>query len=90
MFGIYDGFSVWIVDLMGFGVFYFFGYVISVSFFGKFDVGYLMVIYMMDWVWMICDVIEIFFVVDVDIGFGGIVNVEEIVCVYEVVGVFVI
>lgn len=85
--GIYDGFSARIADPMGFGALYLSGYATSASLLGKPDAGYLTATHMADRVRTICEVVETPVIADADTGFGGIINVEDIVHVYEAAGI---
>ncbi len=85
--GIYDGFSARIADPMGFGALYLSGYATSASLLGKPDAGYLTATHMADRVRTICEVVETPVIADADTGFGGIINVEDTVRVYEAAGV---
>jgi len=84
--GVYDGVSAKVADQMGFGALYMSGYSVSASLLGKPDAGYLTATHMGDRVRTICGVTQTPIIVDADTGFGGLINVEETVRVYEAGG----
>lgn len=67
------------VKEVGFFVIYLFGVVYIVSR-GFFDLGIIMLIEMVDWVKDFVCVVDLFLFVDIDMGFGGVLNVVWIVC----------
>lgn len=84
--GIFDGVSAKVADQMGFSALYMSGYSVSASLLGKPDAGYLTVTHMGDRVRTICGVTQTPIIVDADTGFGGLVNVQETVRIYEAGG----
>jgi 2-methylisocitrate lyase-like PEP mutase family enzyme len=84
--GIFDGLSALVANAMGFGALYLSGYATSASLLGKPDAGYLTATHMTDRVRAICAVADTPIIADADTGFGGIINVEDIVCAYEAAG----
>lgn len=81
--GIFDGLSARVADSMGFNALYMTGYGVSASLLGKPDAGYLTATHMGDRVRAISAVTNTPLIVDADTGFGGLINVQETVRVYE-------
>lgn len=75
MFGIYDGLIVILVEVVGFEVFYLFGVVVVYIKLGWFDIGLISVIEMVEMMVLVVDWIDLLVIIDVDIGFGNVLNV---------------
>lgn len=87
---MFNVFSVWIVVDLGFGVLYLSGVGVINMLFGLLDFGFVGFGELVEYIVCVCDVVDLLLMVDVDIGFGNVLNVLYMVCMFECSGVDVI
>lgn len=90
VFGVYDVLLVCLVEQVGFECVYLIGFGIMALLLGWFDVGLFGGVEMVGQVRCFVQVIDVLLVVDVDIGYGNVINVVWIVQDYEQVGAVVL
>lgn len=73
--------------VVGFWVIYLFGVGVVNVFFGLFDLGMIFLVDVFSDIWRICEVIELLFFVDVDMGWGIVLGIVRIICELVWVGV---